>query len=214
MPSNPIDHASADGRAVPEEEHDWIRRMAAGDGSAFESLYRRYARRLGSYLYKMLRQPDLVEEALDDTLLVAWQKAGTFDASSRVSTWLLGIAHRKGLKALERSRRHLRAVHPAPATADEEPGAFEPQRPADPEESALRREQLRRLARAIEQLPRDQRAVVELTFVEGRSYAEIADLLGCPVNTVKTRMFHARKRLGQAIGRPAESSRGGNHGTG
>ncbi len=192
-----------------QAERELVGRVARGDREAFEELYRRVARRLGGYLFKLLRQQDLVEEALDDTMLVVWQKAGTFDASSRVSTWLFGIAHRKALKAMEHSRRHLRAVHPPLAEGRE----AEPERPADPEQKALRRDDLRRLARGIEGLPPEQRAVVELTFFEGLSYAEISDVVGCPVNTVKTRMFHARKQLRRSVDRSATEGGGGSHAT-
>ena len=175
--------------AQEERDRELVRRVATGDRAAFEHLYRAYARRLGGYLFKLLRQPEWVEEALDDVMLVVWQKADRYDGSSRVSTWLFGIAHRKALKMSEQRRRHLRAVYPPP---EEQPL---PPRPADPEEQTLQRDQLRQLARGIERLPPDQRAVVELTFFEGRSYAEIAEVMDCPVNTVKTRMFHARKSL-------------------
>ncbi len=191
--------AAAGGRdAVEETERELLRRVARGDRVAFEAFYRRFARRVGGYLFKLLRQHDLAEEALDDTMLVVWEKAHRFDGSGRVSTWLFGIAHRKALKAMERSRRHLRAVHPVHLAEEASPLPEAP-RPSDPEEQAYQRDRLRRLARGIEQLPPEQRAVVELTFLEGRSYGEIAEVLGCPVNTVKTRMFHARRQLGRHL---------------
>ncbi len=205
MPSNEDQHETAARRTAREvseaQDRELVARVARGDRQAFEALYRAFARRLGSYLFKLLRQPELVEEALDDAMLVVWQKAGSFDGRGRVSTWLFGIAHRKALKLMERSRRHLRALE-APEHA------VDPVGPADPEQQAVRRDQLRRLARGIEALPAEQRAVVELTFFEGRSYREIAEVLGCPVNTVKTRMFHARRQLGRCVGRDAAPSEG------
>ncbi|MDJ0850818.1 MAG: sigma-70 family RNA polymerase sigma factor [Myxococcota bacterium] len=185
-----------------EHERALVARVASGDRAAFEELYHAFARRLGGYLFKLLREQHLVEEALDDVLWVVWQKAGTFDPTARVSTWLFGIAHRKALKMMEQRRRHLRAVHPT----DEAGELPRPDRPATPEESALRRDSLRQLARGIESLPAEQRAVVELTFFEGYSYAEVSQVMGCPVNTVKTRMFHARRQLRQALGRSERST--------
>ncbi len=193
--------------SVEREDRELVRRVAAGDRQAFEEVYRRFARRLGGYLFKLLRQPDLVEEAVDDVMLVVWQKAGTLDPDARVSSWLFGIAHRKALKAMERSRRHLRAVHPSPDS-----GALTaPLGGVNPEELAVDRDALRKVALGIEALPPDQRAVVELTFFEGRSYTEIAGLMGCPVNTVKTRMFHARRQLGRCVGRGDVETTGGSH---
>ncbi len=185
-------------REGEERERALVARVASGDRTAFEQLYHAFARRLGGYLFKLLREQHLVEEALDDVLLVVWQKAGTFDPSGRVSTWLFGIAHRKALKMMEQRRRHLRAVHPTEEVEHELPG---PARPSTPEESALRRDSLRRLAGGIEALPPEQRAVVELTFFEGYSYAAISEVMGCPVNTVKTRMFQARKHLARHLRR-------------
>ena len=205
MPSKTHHRSAGRGTAAEEEERELVRRIAEQDRAAFEALYGHFARRLGGYLFKLLRRHDLVEEALDDVMLVVWQKADTFDPGARVSTWLFGIAHRKALKVMERSRRHLRAVGPPPESAASDP----PERSTDPEETVVQRDQLRRLARGIEALPTDQRAVVELTFFEGRSYAEISQVLGCPVNTVKTRMFHARKQLRRSLERGVAEARGG-----
>ncbi len=199
MPSKTHHRSAGRGTAAEEEERELVRRIAEQDRAAFEALYGHFARRLGGYLFKLLRRHDLVEEALDDVMLVVWQKADTFDPAARVSTWLFGIAHRKALKVMERSRRHLRAVGPPPEGAASDP----PERTTDPEETVVQRDQLRRLARGIEALPTDQRAVVELTFFEGRSYAEISEVMDCPVNTVKTRMYHARRSLGRFVARDA-----------
>ncbi|MDJ0865160.1 MAG: sigma-70 family RNA polymerase sigma factor [Myxococcota bacterium] len=204
MPSHEAS-AGAASREARREDDDraLVRRVAQGDRSAFEALYHRYARRLGGFLFKLLRQDDLVEEALNDVMLVVWEKADRYDPAARVSTWLFGIAYRKALKARERTRRHRRAGELPEGTLEG------PARPDDPEEAAVRSDQLRRLAGGIEALSPDQRAVVELTFFEGRSYAEIAEVMGCPLNTVKTRMFHARKQLRRHLGRWVPEGQGG-----
>ncbi len=80
-----------------------MRRVAAKDRRAFDVLYRAYYRRLTRFLEQLTRRPHLTEEALNDTMLVVWRKAHTFDGSSRVSTWIFGIAYRKALKAVKRS---------------------------------------------------------------------------------------------------------------
>lgn len=79
-----------------------IRRVAAKDRQAFETLYHRYAPRLHRYLAKLIRQPELIEEVFDDVMLVVWQNASRFNNTSRLSTWIFGIAHNKVLKALAR----------------------------------------------------------------------------------------------------------------
>src|SRR4029079_18630596 len=84
--------------------------VAIEDVGAFETLYRAYYPRLARFLRGMLRQASLVDEVLDDTMLVAWRKAHTWDASSQLSTWLFAIAYREALNAL---RRHTTAVQHA-----------------------------------------------------------------------------------------------------
>ena len=191
----------AKARTMQEDVDDasLLRATARRDRQAFESLYRRYASRLGGYLYKMLRRDDLVEEAFNDVMIVVWRNAGRFDGRARVSTWLFGIAHNKALKTLERVRRH-REV--ASFEDDDTPDLELLQNPdegSNPERQADLHDLGRALGDALSALSPEQRGVVELTFNEGFSYAEIADVTGVPVNTVKTRMFHARKRLAKAL---------------
>jgi RNA polymerase sigma factor (sigma-70 family) len=179
----------------PSPEEDdliLIRRVAAKDRQAFETLYHRYAPRLHRYLSKLIRQTELIEEVLDDAMLVVWQNASRFNHTSRVSTWMFGIAYHKALKALARSSNRARDMPPAvPEDWIDHEG---------PEGAITRQERHSTLAHALETLPPELRTVVELTFYEGCSYQEIADAIGCPMNTVKTRMFHARKRLAQISG--------------
>ena len=184
----PVDADAARPASSTDADDDFtlIRRVATRDRQAFEALYHRYARRLHSYLSKFLRQPESVEEVLDDVMFVVWQNAERFDYTSRLSTWIFGIAYHKALKALAR--------------APKEPSGTPPDTPLcshqdDPEEVMTRREIGHTIARALRALSPQQRAVVELTFYDECSYGEIAAITKCPVNTVKTRMFHARRRL-------------------
>lgn len=169
-----------------DDDPELIRRVAGKDRRAFEALYRRYAQRLHRYLGRLIGQPDVTEEVLDDVMLVVWQSAARFNHTSRVSTWIFGIAHYKALKA--RARLSGRAA--------EQP--MTDQHAADddgPEDATMRGELGRAVSQGLQALSPEQRAVVELTFYQGRSYQEIAEITRCPVNTVKTRMFHARRRL-------------------
>ena len=119
-------------------------------------------------------------------MFVVWRKACTFNRCSKVSTWILGIASRRRLKTLERVDDRTGAVD-----IDELAGPAE----CGPEGQFIHQDLRRRLRDAIDALPAEQRRVVMLTYFDGRTYAEIAEIVGCPVNTVKTRMFHARRRL-------------------
>lgn len=175
-----------------ERDRTLIRRVATRDREAFEELYRAYYPRLMRYLLSHLGDRELAEEILNDVMMVVWEKASTFRGRSRTSTWVLGIAHYKVLQALRARGRRPRAV--ALDLADD-PSATQR------EANGRAVDQRMLLAKALRSLSPAQRAVVELTYYYGYSYKEIAKITDCPVNTVKTRMFHARKRLGAAMSR-------------
>jgi len=169
----------------PDGDAACIRRVADKDRRAFDLLYRGYYRRLTRFLEQVTHRPHLTEEVLNDTMLVVWRKAHTFDGTSRVSTWIFAIAYRKALKAIKRLGES------SVAMPEESLGL--PSR--DPEGEAMVRESRARIGRALEALSPEQRAVVELTYYHGYAYREIAEIVHCPVDTVKTRMFHARRKL-------------------
>lgn len=166
------------------EEHDraLVRRIGNRDRTALEELYRAYYRRLARFLSRLTSQHELVQEIVNDTFWAIWQHAGDFRGNSRVSTWIIGIAYRQALKAL----RHLGARTESIDAAKDLSG------PTDEIEAINERELL---DRALSTLPLEQRAVLELTYYLGHSCEEIAAIVDCPVNTVKTRMFHARRKL-------------------
>jgi len=175
-------------------ERRLIGRIAAGDLRAFEQFYRAYHARLTRFLDRMTRRHGLVEEVLNDTMLVVWNRSDRFDGSSKVSTWIFAIAYRKALKALQ---RHDEAV-PDETLADRpEPGD-------GPEQQAQTGQVKAQLVRALDALSIDHRTVVELTYFYGMGYREIAQIVDCPVDTVKTRMFHARRRLRTLLAGDAE----------
>jgi RNA polymerase sigma-70 factor (ECF subfamily) len=159
-------------------------RIGAGERAAFEALHRAYYTRLDRFLRRMLRRPQLVDEVINDTMLVVWRRAGQFSGRSKASTWIFGIAYRRALKAL--------ADVDEPVEFDE---ASHPDQQATAADAMLQAELRTVLERALAQLTAEQRAVVELTYFHGCHYREIAQIVGCPVETVKTRMFYARRRL-------------------
>jgi RNA polymerase sigma-70 factor (ECF subfamily) len=171
--------------------------VAAGDKRAFEALYRAYFPRLTRFLHRMTRNAMLIEEIVNDTLLAVWRKSATFNGSSKVSTWVFAIAYRRACKSLQA------LDEPIDPGIDERAG-LETDRPEWQFDQA-------RMAQAVDGalalLPLAQRTAFQLTFYHDMSYTEIAEIMDCPVNTIKTRLFHARKRLallldGQLEGRP------------
>jgi RNA polymerase sigma-70 factor (ECF subfamily) len=131
-------------------------------------------------LKRLLSNPALVEEVLDDVMFVVWTDARKFRGAAAVSTWIFGIAYRKALTAIRSDHRYQSGLD----------------RQADTDALAGESRQHREWIQAgLLNLSPDHRQVLELTYYGGFSYQEIAEIAGCPVNTVKTRMFHARRRL-------------------
>jgi RNA polymerase sigma-70 factor, ECF subfamily len=192
--------ARAGGAALREKE--LVRRVAHRDRRAFEELYNLYHRRLARFLTRLTQRYDVAEEIINDTFWVVWRSAHEFRGDSQPSTWILGIAYRKARNAFRsasraRARENLPGL-PAPLTSEE---------PAHAEE-------LRDwLAHGLAQLPVEQRLALELCYELGHSCEEIAAVMGCPVNTVKTRLFHARAKLQKLLprlsGAPADARAAG-----
>lgn len=157
-----------------------LRRIARRDRQAFAVLYGRYHPRLHGYLRRLISDAQIAEEVFDDVMFVVWRDARRFAGDSAASSWIFGIAYRRAMSALRTElRHHTRVDHAADAEAIPA---------AQPKGRELIEAALRRLSP-------NHRQVVELTYFFGFSYKEIAEIADCPVNTVKTRMFHARKRL-------------------
>ena len=174
-----------------------VGRVADGDAGAFESLYRAFYPRLRRFIERLTRRPQLVDEIVNDTMLVVWRKAGTYDLSSTVSTWIFAIAFRKSLKALKGLDEPVESDADAHANPDGR----------GPYSMLLRREVQATVGEALDVLSAEQRAVVELTYYQGCGYREIAEIMNCPVDTVKTRMFHARRKLKAALASKQEAIR-------
>jgi len=162
-------------------ERGLLRRIAAKDRAAMREFYLLYHRRLARFLMRITPRFDLAEEIINDTMLIVWQQAPRFRGESRVSTWVMGIAFRQGLRSLRtRMRADARAV--APELVDE----------AAESQEAEHRDWL---GKALDELSTEQRLALELTYYGGYSCEEIATIMDCPVNTVKTRMYYARAKL-------------------
>jgi RNA polymerase sigma-70 factor, ECF subfamily len=180
----------SDGHREPEATRDDARdrelltQIVAGERRALERLYFNYHGRLAQFLTRLTGRRDAIEEAINDTFWIVWQKAAQFRGDSRASTWIMGIAWRCGLKALRRSGplppEHGEAMVDAMPSLD----------------TTLASEELREwLDSGLRTLPFEQRATMELAYFMGHSCEEIASIMGCPVNTVKARMFQARIKL-------------------
>lgn len=195
VPSSGHSLSTSGGSSSNARELELLRQVAAGDRTAFKELYLIYHRRLARFLMRMTSRHDLIEEVINDTLWTVWLKAGDFRGDSLVSTWIVGITYRRALKAL---RRH---GTPRPMLVVEDV-AVAP-------DAQLEDENRQWLGQALAELPLEQRMVMEFSYLMGHSCEEIATIMQCPVNTVKTRMFHAREKLRRSLPRLAGGNQTG-----
>jgi RNA polymerase sigma-70 factor (ECF subfamily) len=137
----------------------------------------------------VLRNAGAVEEVLDDTMMVVWRRAGDFQPGSRVSSWVFAIAYRQALRSLPRR-----------PDAVEYHEQLEVGGGSNPEVQQQQGQLRSGLDHALLRLSPEQRAALELTYYWGHSCAEVAEILQCPVDTVKTRMFYGRRRLREMLG--------------
>jgi len=162
-----------------------IRAIAQEDRGAMAHLYDIYYPRLHRFLAGMLQDLELVPEVINDVMMIVWQKAAGFRMQSQVSTWIFGIAYRRALDSIRKHKRYREVLDEAPKEA--------------PIDGSLNESlAFRDLNVFMKALTPEQMAVAKLTFEFGYSYPEIAEILQIPVNTVKTRMFHARKTMQKA----------------
>ena len=169
------------------KERNLIAETAAGNSKAFEQLYLLYFNRLYQFIFHVTRRQEYIEEIINDVMYVVWEKATTYNHTCRPSTWILGIAYLKSLKSAEQNLiREDRS-----AEFDDELDYF----PDRGSQWISEVEVNNWLEVAFDKLSPDQRAVVEMTYYQGLHYHEISEIMQCPENTVKTRMFYARKIL-------------------
>jgi RNA polymerase sigma-70 factor (ECF subfamily) len=164
-----------------------IARIACGDQLAMRALFARHQHTLYRWLRRSVRDDAaLAEDLLSEVFLDVWRQADSFEGRSSVSTWLLAIARHKALSA--RRRR-------TDAELDEEVAASIPDSADDPESSLLKKDRSELLRQCLNNLSHKHREVLDLVYYHGKSVKEVAGITGTAEATVKTRMFHARRKL-------------------
>ncbi|WP_187772284.1 RNA polymerase sigma factor [Agrobacterium sp. B1(2019)] len=166
----------------PQADGDLLVAIAGGDMVAFEHLHQRYFPKLMHFAKRITGSTEAAEEVANDALMVVWRTADRFEGRSKPSSWIFGIAYRMSLKQRQSLGRHNDNVQ-----LDEDM--------IDDADTAAKIMQQQDMVAALQKLTPELRAVVELTYYNGYLYTEIAEILGCPVGTVKTRMMTARRRL-------------------
>jgi RNA polymerase sigma-70 factor (ECF subfamily) len=171
-------------------DSELLQQVATGSQGAFGEMYDRHGKAIYNYLLRMLFEHSAAEDLLQETFLVAWQKAGSFRNDSRVTTWLFSIAHYRAVDWLRHQRvqkRHQELL--------ERPSAFEDESSLNFDDIVHQGLQNEKIWLAAAQLSFEHRSVLQLAYVQEMSYQEIADVMRCPLGTVKSRMNHALKAL-------------------
>jgi RNA polymerase sigma-70 factor (ECF subfamily) len=167
-----------------------IARIAAGDQLAMRTLFARHQTALYRWLRRLVRDEGLAEDLLSEVFLDVWRQAASFQARSSVSTWLLAIGRHKALSA--RRRR-------IDAELDEDVAASICDPADDPEISLLKKNRSELLRQSMANLSRKHREVLDLIYYHGKSVKEVAEIVSVAEATVKTRMFHARRKLADLV---------------
>jgi RNA polymerase sigma-70 factor, ECF subfamily len=171
---------------VPRNEEELLAAIVRRDEQALADLYDRFGRVAYGLALRVLRDPALAQDAVQDAFLSAWRTAASFDARrGSPQTWLLTLVHRRAVDVVRReARRHTEPLDDPPNASLE-----------STEEVASVREQRRAVQSALVQLPPDQREALELSYYGGLTQSELAERLGIPLGTVKSRVFAGLARL-------------------
>jgi RNA polymerase sigma-70 factor (ECF subfamily) len=165
-----------------------IGRIARGDRLAMQVLFARHHVRIYRFVLRLLRDEMAAEDVIGEVFLDVWRQANRFEGRSAVSTWLIAIARFKALSMLRKRRED--GLDDETAELIEEPSD-------DPELALAKVDKGEKLRRCLAGLSREHREVIDLVYYHEKSVEEVAHIIGIPENTVKTRMFYARKKLAE-----------------
>ena len=169
-----------------------IQQVALRDEAALSTLYMRLSRTIYAFSLRRLCEPEAAEEVVVETMYEVWKNASRFAGRSRVTTWVLGIARHKSLDKLRMRGNDMAEPmgDEADGVADSSPSVYE---------MIAEKQRDDQVALCLEALPDAQRECMYLVFYEDAPLAEIAQLQACPENTVKTRLFHARRKMKECL---------------
>src|ERR1700756_5076574 len=167
-----------------------IGRIAKGDRLAMQVLFARHHVRVYRFVLRLLGNPTVAQDLISDVFLDVWRQADRFEGRSAVSTWLLAIARFKALSALRKKPDE---------ELDEETAEAIEDTSDDPEVALEKKDKSAVLRQCLEKLSPEHREIIDLVYYHEKSVDEVAQIVGIPENTVKTRMFYARKKLSEML---------------
>jgi RNA polymerase sigma-70 factor (ECF subfamily) len=189
-------------RNEPSDE-ELLRRFNEGDAEVFEVLVRRYERPLYNFILRSVRRRERADELLQDVFLKVVQRSGDFKGNSKFSTWLYTIARNLCIDHSRKMvfRRHKSLDAPGRSDGEDGPTLLERTASEDPrtDRAVIAKDLQARITAAVEELPEEQKEVFLMRQVQGMAFKDIADVVGVPENTVKSRMRYALERLQRAL---------------
>jgi len=173
-----------------QSDRELVGRVATGDRAAVRLLFMRHHARIYRFVARQTGSESMADDIANEVFLELWRQAPAFEGRTEVSTWLLGIARFKALSHLRKRKEEW---------IDDDDAAAVPDTADTPEVAVMKDNKGAALRRMIDALPEEHKTVIDLAYYHGRSVTEIGEILSIPVATVKTRMFYARKKLGDAL---------------
>lgn len=204
------EHPPEERARADHSDHELVARTLAGDARAYELLVLKYQRRIERLIARMVRDADLVDDIAQETFLRAWRALHQFRGDAQFYTWLYRIAVNTAKKALMDLKRHPSVGGSVSDSEEDEtsPAEREQTTHETPESEYAAREIAEAVNAAMEALPEDLRQAVTLREIEGMSYEDIAEAMGCPIGTVRSRIFRAREAISARV-RPLLEHRSG-----
>jgi RNA polymerase sigma-70 factor (ECF subfamily) len=184
--------AAGSGLVGATTDETLIAAIAADDQRAMRTLYNRHRVRVFRFAIRLVGDAASAEDVVSEAFLEVWRQADRFERRSSVSTWIMSIARFKALSVRRRRQEVDLDEKLAETIADQS---------STPEQAVLEMDRSAQLRACLTQLSPDHREIVDLVYYHDKTIEEVAEIVGVPKNTVKTRMFYARKRLAQLLAR-------------
>jgi RNA polymerase sigma-70 factor (ECF subfamily) len=172
------------------QDAELIRRVAAGDEAALRALIASHQTRVFRFAMRILGNAAVAEEVMSEVFLEVWRNAGRFEGASAPGTWILSIAHHRAVSRLRKRQEE---------SWDEDAAGALPDTGDDPETAVQKADKGAILRLCLDKLSAEHKAVIDLVYYHELSVSEVSEVLKIPENTVKTRMFYARKRLSELL---------------
>ena len=177
-----------------QDEAELVRRCLAGDRAAFDTFYKTHQRMVAANLFRVLGDRSELEDLVQEVFVIAFRGMSRFRGDAKLSTWLYRICVNVALGKLRQKTRRpppiLSAELPEPPAADS---------PDSPERLLLRSEDVKRVYRALDRLSPKKRLVLVMHEIEGLDIKDIAEIVGSPLVTVRTRLHYARKEFYRCV---------------